>query len=228
MKESNLKSHDILLFNLLLNVGDLSNIKNNKINIPKPLCNEKKNYYFKKELLIINKAIDDNKKIRIWTSHYNIYSYLIMLLVCYVIYKRNYTLYVTYSDEYSKDCVSPSMMKSLELEKLATLEHKLTKKEIINFSNMWENIIKNNAEMRILENNVVKSVSINYYDSMILNKLKTLGQIKVSKLVGLLINEVYLTDSLYTYFIKRLIKENKIKIIKQKKKIFFDNIIEIN
>ena len=35
MKESLLKNNDILVFNLLLNVGNLSKISNNKINIPK-------------------------------------------------------------------------------------------------------------------------------------------------------------------------------------------------
>ena len=209
MKKSSLKSNNILLFNLLLNVGDISKIEENKINIPKELYNEKGNYLCKKEISMINNAIIEKEKIRIWTSNYNIYSYLIMLYICNIAKKQDCVLYVTYSDEYGTDYISPSLMSSIELEKLSRLEHKLTKDEIIKYSNMWEEIIKINSEMRVLENGTVKSVSINYYDNVILDKLKELGQVKISKLVAMLMKEIYLTDNLYVYFIKKLIKNDK-------------------
>ena len=85
MRDSSLRSNNILLFNLLLNVGDLSKIKEYKINIPDELCNENSNYSFEKEIVIINEAIKRKDKIRIWTSHYDVYSYLIMLYICNIL-----------------------------------------------------------------------------------------------------------------------------------------------
>ena len=229
MKESKLQKNNILLFNLLLNVGDLSLIEEYKINIPNELCNETSNYFFENEMKIINETIKRNNKIRIWTSHYNIYSYLIMLYICSNLKNSKCELYVTYSDEYGNDkyCVSPSMMNLKELEKLSKLEHKLSKNDILKFSKIWENIIKNNSEMRVLENGIVKSVSISYYDSMIIDNLKLLGTFKISKLVAILMQKIYLMDILYVYLIKRLIKNGKIKIVEKDKDIFFNNVVEL-
>ena len=227
MKESLLKNNDILVFNLLLNVGNLSKISDNKINIPKELRREQGNYLCKKEISIVNNAILGKQKIRIWTSNYNVYSFLIMLYICNIAKKQNCVLYVTYSDEYNKNYISPSLMNSIELEELSKLEHKLSKNEIIKYSNMWEEIIKVNSEMRVLENGIVKSVSISYYDNMILDKLKLLGTVKVSKLVATLMKEVYLIDNLYVYLIKRLIKKGKIKVVKVANDRFFNNVVEL-
>ncbi len=226
-EKSSLQNNEILLFNLLLNVGDLSKIDENQIVIPKYLCNERNNYSFKKEVAIINKSIKEKKKIRIWTSHYDVYSSLIMLYVCKLVQKNNYELYVIYSDEYSKDYISPSMVDSDNFANLSQIEHKLSDNEINNFANEWIKIVRDNSEMRVLENGKIKSVSINYYDNLILEKLKLLGQVKVAKLVALLMSEVYLADSLYVYLINRLIKNNKIKIVNENNNRFFDNVIDI-
>lgn len=227
MKKSSLQNNEILLFNLLLNVGDLSKIDENQIVIPKYLCNERNNYSFKKEVAIINKSIKEKKKIRIWTSHYDVYSYLIMLYVCKLVQKNNYELYVIYSDEYNKDYISPSMVDSDNFANLSQIEHKLSDNEMNNFANEWIKIVRDNSEMRVLENGKIKSVSINYYDNLILEKLKLLGQVKVAKLVALLMSEVYLADSLYVYLINRIIKNNKIKIVNENNNRFFDNVIDI-
>ena len=227
MKNSSLGNNNILLFNLLLNVGDLSTIEKYKINIPDELCNENSNYTFKNEISVINESIKRKDKIRIWTSHYNIYSYLIMLYICNFVKNKHCELYVTYSDEYNKNYVSPSLMNPKELENLAKLEHKLSEDDISKFSDVWETLVKTNSEMRIFENGIVKSVSIDYYENLILDKLKLLGPVKVAKLVGILMKEIYLIDNLHVYFIKRLIKNGKIKIVKTNKNKFFDNIIEL-
>lgn len=229
MKNSSLRSNNILLCNLLLNVGDLSKIEEYKIDLPDELCNEIGNYSFEKEILIIKEAITRKDKIRIWTSYYNVYSYLIMLYICNILKNIECDLYVTYSDEYdnTENYISPSMMNSKELENLANLEHKLSKDDIFKFSSIWEELVNNNSEMRILENGIVKSVSINYYDNMILDKLKSLGSVKVSKLVAMLMQEIYLIDILYVYFINNLIKNDKIKVVKIDNDRFFDNVIEL-
>lgn len=227
MKNSSLGNNNILLFNLLLNVGDLSTIEKYKINLPDELCNENSNYTFKNEISVINESIKRKDKIRIWTSHYNIYSYLIMLYICNFVKNKHCELYVTYSDEYNKNYVSPSLMNPKELENLAKLEHKLSEDDILKFSDVWETLVKTNSEMRVLENGIVKSVSIDHYDNVILNELKLLGTIEVVKLVAMLMKSVYLIDSLYVYFIKRLIENNKIKVVKLDKNRFFNSVIEL-
>ena len=227
MKNSSLGNNNILLFNLLLNVGDLSTIEKYKINIPDELCNENSNYTFKNEISVINESIKRKDKIRIWTSHYNIYSYLIMLYICNFVKNKHCELYVTYSEKKKKNYVSPSLMNPKELENLAKLEHKLSEDDILKFSDVWETLVKTNSEMRILENGIVKSVSIDYYDNVILNELKLLGTIEVVKLVAILMKNVYLIDSLYVYFIKRLIENNKIKVVKLDKNRFFNSVIEL-
>ena len=226
MKDSNLKNNNILLFNALLNVGDLRAIREFKINIPDDLCNESSNYFFENEISVINDSVKRNDKIRIWTSHYNIYSYLIMLYICSIVKDKCCNLYVVYSDEYN-NFVSPSLMNSLELTNLSKFEHKMSKNDILKFSSIWENLVKTNSEMRVLENGIVKSVSIDYYDNVILNELKLLGTIEVVKLVAILMKNVYLIDSLYVYFIKRLIENNKIKVVKLDKNRFFNSVIEL-
>ena len=65
------------------------------------------------------------------------------------------------------------------------------------------------------------------YDNVILNELKLLGTIEVVKLVAMLMKSVYLLDSLYVYFIKRLIENNKIKVVKLDKNRFFNSVIEL-
>ena len=44
-----------------------------------------------------------------------------MLYICSIINEYNYKLYVLYSDDYDKDCPSPSAMNENELEELTRL-----------------------------------------------------------------------------------------------------------
>ncbi len=227
MQESSLGKNEILMFNVLFNVGDLSNIDDYKIGIPEDIIVSENNYNFEKEFMAINSAIKNKKKIRVWTSHYNVYSYLIMLYVSSIVKENNYDLYVLYSDFYEDDFVSPSLMNSKELEELSLLECKLTKDEIDSFSQVWKKLVEANSDMRVQEGNVIKSVSIDYYDNFILNKLKQLGKSSVSSLVAFLMSEVYLIDIFYVYLISRLVKAKKIRIVSTSPNRVFDNIVEV-
>lgn len=212
MQKSKLNKNSILLINALFNVGDLSTISDYIIGVPKDLCQEEKNYFIKNEVDIIINNIKLGNKIRVWTSNNDTYSYLVLLYVSSIVEKYNYDLYVTYSDDYNKEYVSPRVMNGFELEKLSTLEHKLRKDEILNYSKLWDKLVTENADLRIIENGTIKSVSIDYYDKVILNMLNTLGKVKITQFVGLLMREIHLQDKLVMYLIKRLIKQNKIKI----------------
>ena len=131
MKNSKLNDN-VLMLNVLFNVGDLSNYKNYKISIPKELCLEDKNVNFEQEYNVIVDNINKKNKIRVWTGRKDIYSYLVMLYICSIIKDYNYELYIIYCDDYDKNYSSPGVMREEELKKLSKLEHKLTKEEINN------------------------------------------------------------------------------------------------
>ena len=227
LKESKLNHNNILMFNTLFNVGDLSNVDNYKIKISKELCLDDKNNFFKQEINTIIDNINQKNKIRIWTGRNDIYSYLIMLLISSIVKKYNYELYVLYCDDYNKDYPSPSVMREDELEELAKLEHKLTSEDIINNANIWEKLVKENSMLRVIENGCIKSVALDYYDKYILDNLRKMGKVKMVQLVGKLMQKVYFQDILYVYLIEKLIKDNKIKITLDKSIRYFENIIEI-
>ena len=228
LKKVNLVNSDILMINMLFNVGDLSNIFNYIIDIPKELCFSKKNYCIKEETYKIIDNINKRNKIRVWSGHRDIYSYLILLYVSSIIKKYNYELYVVYCDEYNKDYPSISVMNEEEIKKLIKLEHKLSIEEIEEYFNIWKRIIDLNTDFRVLEDGIVKSVSLDYYDDYILDTLKDLGKVKICQLIGRLMQEVYLQDALYEYLINRLIDNKKIIIYKDDNSKYCDNFIDIN
>lgn len=219
--------NDILMINILFNVGDLSNIENYNIKIPKELCLDEKNDNVLNEVTKIIENINKNNKIRVWSGHNDIYSYLIMLFVSSIIKKYDYSLYVVYSDDYNKEYPSPAVMREEELENLTKFERKLSNQEINNNTGIWEKLVRENTDLRIIENGVVKSVSMDYYDEYILKNLKMMGRVKMAQLVGKLMQNVYLEDILYVYLIEKLIKDGKIKIILDNNIRYFENLIEI-
>mgnify|MGYP004634291585 FL=1 len=207
MKKSSMNKNTILTFNLCLNVGDISRIDDNILNI------------------IVNN-IDRNNKIRVWTSKKDIYSYLLMLYISSIIEIYNYDLYVTYSDEYNIDYISPRVMNEKELENLEKIEHKLSKNELMNNTKIWKKLVKENSELRVIDNGIVKSVSMSYYDEIILETLNELGKVKIINLVATLIGKIYVCDSLIISLIERLIDENKIVIEKNSDK-YFESIVDL-
>ncbi len=207
MKKSSLNKNTILTFNLCLNVGDISRIDDNILNI------------------IVNN-IAENNKIRVWTSKKDIYSYLLMLYISNIMGIYNYDLYVTYSDEYNIDYISPRVMNEKELENLEKIEHKLSKNELMNNAKEWRILVKENSELRVIDNGIVNSVSISYYDEIILETLNELGKVKMINLVATLIGKIYVCDSLIISLIERLIDENKIVIEKNSDK-YFESIVDL-
>lgn len=218
---------NILMFNTLFNIGSLKKVAEYEIEPPPEICYEEKNYLFEQEVKVLKEAIKNKAKIRIWTSHYDSYSYLVFLYVCSIIKDNDSDIYVVYSEEYNKECLSPSMMRSNELEEAATLEHKLTKEDILKYTNEWEKIVAINSPMRVMENSIVKSVPLDYYDFNILEELKKLGEVRMARLVANLMSKIRLGDGEFVYLINRLIKMNKITIVKESKERVFDNIITI-
>lgn len=224
MKKSKLKENKIIMFNTLFSISDLTKVKEYKIKTKKELNPYDENYTYKSEVDLLNKYIEENYKIRIWSSHKDIESYLLLLYICDKIKDKNVDAYVTYSEDY-ENCPSPSCLKEEELESLSLLNHKLTKEEINEFSKIWNNLVETNSHMRVIKNGKVLNVDYKYFDEIILNKLKELKTTTISKLVANLMMEYHIRDIEFTYFIDELIKQNKIKIIeKDKERHFLDKI----
>ena len=107
------------------------------------------------------------------------------------------------------------------------LEHKLNKNEINSYSSKWLDIVNENSDIRLLEDNNVKSVSYDYLNDYILIKLKKLGSTKISKLTIEIMKDYHLIDLLVFYLIRRLINENKIIIVTKNEDNSFEDIISI-
>lgn len=214
------QNNTIIKFEPLFSICDLSNIDKHILTLNDEYCNlisseiyDVSNTYSLKNINNdLEESLKNNNKIRIWTTHNQIDSYLMFLYVYNYFSNTDSELYVLFSDEFDKDCYSPSCMNEKELEELSKLEHKLTKEEIKKYSNEWKEIINDNLDMRIIENNKVKSVTFDYYNDIILNKLNELGEVKMVSLVGRLMSDIHLYDTVFTYLIYRLIKVEKIII----------------
>lgn len=231
------KDNKIIKFDKFLSFADLSNIDNNIIKLSEDFCNfiyPEINYKFDtiESMENLNKELDDaikrNSKVRIWSTHQEIESYLTFIYVCNYLFNCNCDIYVTFSDEYDKDCYSPSCMNEPELKELIKLEHKLSKEEIFAYATLWKKVVKENSNMRIMENEKVKSVSLDYYNDVILEKLKELGEIKSVTLSANIMIDYHISDLFISYLIYRLIKSNKIKIIKEGKSLWHCVITIVN
>ena len=88
-------------------------------------------------------------------------------------------------------------------------------------------IVNENSDIRLLEDNNVKSVSYDYLNDYILIKLKKLGSTKISKLTIEIMKDYHLIDLLVFYLIRRLINENKIIIVTKNEDNSFEDIISI-
>lgn len=219
--------NDIIEFNASLSVANLTNVENYQIVLPEEIYTQAYEYNFSEKIKQLDKAINNNEKIRIWTSHFDVDSYLLFLYLCDYLKDKECALFVLYSDDYNEYCYSPSCMDCEELENLSKLEHKLTKEEIGEFSKIWQDIKSKKCDMRILENKKIKLVSFDDYNEILINILKKQGEIRISELTALFMMQYYMSDLIVCYLIKRLIKQNKIRITEISDERYFLNKIEL-
>ena len=228
MSNSSLNLNKIIKFNTLFSIGDVSNINNYKIIVPREIFN-KSIYNFGNEMKAFTNFIKTNQKIRIWTSKKDSDCYILLLYLCNYLKEGYSNLYVVFVDELNDEFLSPAMLREEELENALKYERKLSFEDINNFSNEWEYIKNTKTDMRLMINNKLELVGFDYFDDIILEKLNELGCVKESKLVATLLVKYHIVDSIFVYLIDRLICKNKIKVIEQSESgRKFDNIIEIN
>ena len=223
-----ISNNKIIKFDKFFSIADLSNINNNKINYSEDFCSFSNNEIYHKFHKVdsledinkqLNEAVKRKSKIRVWTTHNEIESYLTFLYVCNYLFNIDCNLYVMFSDEYKKECFSPACMVENELKELIKLEYKLSIEEKFKYALEWKILTNDNSKLRVIENGKVKSVSLNYYDSIILNKLKAFGEIQIVDLVSNLMKEYCLHDLFIVYLINRLINYNKIMIVKDNERL---------
>ena len=227
MRESDFLNNKIIEFDTVFSIADLSRIDKCEITLPKDIYQVEVNYSFKDKIKTLDDAIANNEDIRVWTSHYEINSYLLFHYICNYLVNKECNLYVVFSDEYNEKFYSPSCMRTNELEELAKLEHKVSSEEISSYSNEWLRIKQTNCDMRILDDKKIKLVSFDYFDDIILNTLANLGKTKVSSLTVSIMANYFLSDIVIVFLIKKLIDKNKIKIVEYSKERFFENTIQL-
>jgi len=218
----------IIPFALFLSIGD---IKNNREEFLKKLYPEidfkSSNEEFLNELL---NNIDENTKIRIWSSKKNDDDYLLVLYICYLLKDKCTNISVIYTSDYNEYTYTLGAMDYKEVEDLLKYEKSLTQEEIACLSDEWNSLVDVNSELRVIENDKMENKKYSDYDEIILDTLKDLEECTIANLVGrLMINFTInsTSDSVYLYLIDRLIENKKIKITKKGERHFVD-IIKIN
>lgn len=212
MSKSKLAENEIIKFNTVFSIADLSLINQFKIILPIDIYKEKIIYDFSEEINKLNVSIEKKNKIRIWCSHQDSDLYILLAYISNYVKDKECNLYVIYSDEQNEEIFSPSILREYELEKSEEIEHKLTKDEIVELSNIWNTIYTNKSDMRIMKNKEINLVSYDYFNDILLNKLKELGEVRISKLVGCVMPNYHISDTIFLYLVERLIKSNKIII----------------
>jgi len=221
MRKSNLSINKIININIPLSVANLNYIDNYEICLPITL--EETNQSFKKKI----EEIKNTNNIRIWCSHKEANSYLLMIYVCNLKKDDDSNINVVFSDDYINK-YSPAIMLESELENAANNSINLSKEEIDSYANEWEKIKSINSEMRIFENDRIKNIRYNYFDNIILEMLKKLGAVK-EEVIGIKMMEKYnISDNVAVFLINLLINQNKIKVLNKSPCREFDNIISLN
>lgn len=219
LKQSNFSHNLIMCLLLELSFGDLTTLDNYNRNVLKELY-PNENYFFeeefnfKKEMEELKKYISKAEKIRVWSSHKSADEFLLFLYICYLFPDKNIS--VVFSDEYNSNCWSIGCMDFKEVNKLSKKEHLLSKQEIEDYTNKWLEIVKENSELRYIENGNLKNVSIDYFDDTILSYLGN-EETKIITLIGKLMANAVIdnnSDSVYCYLINRLIDKGKIKVVR--------------
>ena len=207
-------ANDIIDFSLLLTYGKINKIESQeykKVSLaefsPKEQYNE-----------LVEKIADYNE-IRIWYSScdsedLNTYYYLVNYLN-----SKNKIIYSL--DVYNECNSSLGCYAYEEVGKLLLNTKKLTKEEIINISSNWKQLEKENADLRLVEDNKLISHDFDFLDNIILEKLNSYKEpVRYYSFIGSLISsKIYglSSDLFFSARIDYLIGIGKIEIVEIRK-----------
>ena len=191
------KFNNIVKFRVDFSVSDLSKIDEYVVSLPSKIYKEEIILDFKDQIDVLNKYLEDGYKVRIWSSHYDVNSYLLLLYMCNYLKDKVNDIIVLYSDDYKFECYSPGAMTSSEMEQLTNYEHVLSKEDIFSFSQEWNNIKRDNADVRIIDNFRIKSVNYDYFNEEINNILSS----NKNEISSILSNKYHLNETIFIYLI---------------------------
>ena len=213
LKDSSFKDNNIIDFPISFSTGDLSDLDNYTIKLPKEIYEEDIIINYKDKITELMNLIDNNYMVRVWTSHCDTDDYLLLLFISSYLKDRIDNMIVLYADDYKRECYSPSTMTSKELDELSTYEHILSKEEINILSEEWNRVKNENSDLRIIEKGKAVSINYDYFDDDIISIVDKKESTSVMDIIYELIVKYHLSDSLFKFLIKRLIETGKIKII---------------
>ncbi len=206
---------------LYLSFGSLSDLKNYKrTDLGKLFDNEDCFYYSSLGYdfsSLINKLAYYVKKcemIRVWSSHLDVDDYLLLLYICNLFSDKKIS--VIFAEEFNWHCYDLGCMDARDVPELIRREHILLPYQIEEYIKEWNQIAGYNAELRIIENGIIKGVSIDYFNDQIIKILDSLGEANINKIIGELMGQNLICNachSLYKHLIDRLIKMNRIEIV---------------
>lgn len=226
LRSSEFKQNEISDFYVSFSIADLSDMKNLIARIPKHIYQEEIVCNLNESVAKLYDLVDKKYMVRVWSSHLTADSYLLLLFICNLLKDKVNKLLVLYSDEYKEECYSIGTMTGEELSKLIIHEHTLSKDEIINLANKWNETVSKNSDIRFIKSNNVQSVSFDYFDNEILNLLKKNKNLRVIELIYNLSNKYFINSTLFMYLVSRLIDAKKIKVIKQGER-FINNVVKV-
>ena len=227
ISHSKLNQHKIIKFNTYFSVGNLEDIDNYKISVPKWYLDDNI-YDFAREMSSLDESIKANHKIRVWCSRDDVNSYILLLFITNYLKDKCINLSVIYSGDFDSDHnQSPSLLREEELEALSNFEHEITKNDFIKLADIYNDIKDVKCDIRVMINQELSLLSLDFFEDMILDKLKIVDSISISKLTVNLMSEYYLNDIIWANLIKRLIDNHKIIVINNGTR-FFENIISLN
>ena len=182
----------------------------------------KNGYNFEYEINKI-RNLDEVDKIRVWSSHLDCTDYCLLLFVCNYFGDKNIS--VVFSEEYNWYATTCTKLNENEINELIKKEHILKEYDIEQYKKEWNQIVKDNKELRYMINGTVKSVDIDYFNKSILNRLEQLGEVNLYTLIADLmeisiIPFVYYADYIYLYMINSMIDKNLIKKNEKSNKIY--------
>lgn len=200
INKTKFKNNNIIKLDMLFNIANLKDIDKFKYELPKGIYNEPTSYDFTKEMNLINKAIQDNQILRLWLCKNEIHYYLILLYLCFYLKNKNVTLMLCLSDEFN---ATPGGILPDDYESITP--KMLPQEQMNTYADMWEEIAKENSEMRILENDKIICSTFNYYDNLIKETLKSANNLH--KAIAQIMQKTNLDEALVKYLIKRYLKE---------------------
>jgi hypothetical protein len=211
------KKEDILSFNLMLNIGNISNLEDTT---SRSVCNI--NIQVNKKIQLFLSEIKEKENIRFWYSSMNSEDVCFISFAIYLINKHfsNKKIYII--DACEKNMPTLGSFLFNEIKELINIEKRLSDETIHSMIDNWNLLVNENSDLRLLINGKLNSFSFSYLDNKIMNSLSKYDELNVYSFVGIELLPRGLCsiygDLIFHYRINELIKQNKIKITNKDKK----------